>query len=122
MKTSGSKGYGQGARLVPALVVIAAGMVFLLDNLGVDLAVVHLQNWWAWLILVAAISPLSRAWQHYRRTGAVDAMVANSLFAAGAIAMVAMIFILEMSWAQWWPVFVIYGGLSMLTRGSRCTA
>ena len=31
-------------------------------------------------------------------------------------------FLLELSWRQWWPVFVIYGGLCMLTRGSRCTS
>jgi hypothetical protein len=25
-------------------------------------------------------------------------------------------FLLQLAWAQWWPVFVVYGGLRMLSH------
>jgi hypothetical protein len=28
-------------------------------------------------------------------------------------------FIVPLSWARWWPLFVIYGGVCMLVRGPR---
>ena len=107
--------------VVPALLVIALGAFFLLDNLGIRVAFLDRQNWWAWLILLAAIAPLSDAVRRYRSLGAVDGAVLHSLLTAAAIVMVAMMFLLELSWWQWWPVFVIYGGLCMLVRNWRNT-
>ena len=107
--------------VVPALLVIALGAFFLLDNLGIHVAFLDRQNWWAWLILLAALAPLSDAVQRYRSLGAVDGAVLHSLLTAAAIVMVAMMFLLELSWRQWWPAFVIYGGLCMLVRNWRNT-
>lgn len=103
-------------RVVPAVVVIAVGVAFLLNNLGVEIPLLHRDNWWAWLILLGALSPLSCAVERYRRLGQVDGKVLHSLLAALAVVMIALMFILQLSWAQWWPLFVIYGGLSMMTR------
>lgn len=114
-----SRSYRYGDRVVPGLLVIAVGVLFLLDNFGIDLAFFDFHDWWAWLILVAAISPLSHALQRYRSVGTVDGVVLHSLLSATAIVMVALMFILELSWARWWPIFVIYGGLCMLSRGRR---
>jgi ABC-type antimicrobial peptide transport system permease subunit len=36
-----------------------------------------------------------------------------------ATMMMALMFILQLSWSVWWPVFVIYGGLCMLTCNRR---
>jgi drug/metabolite transporter (DMT)-like permease len=55
----------------------------------------------------------------YRSTGTVDGEVLRSLLTAAVIVMVALIFILGLSWQQWWPVFIIYGGLCMLLRDPR---
>ena len=33
--------------------------------------------------------------------------------------MVALFFLLDLSWELWWPLFVIYGGLWMLVKGGR---
>lgn len=107
------------SRVIPALLVIAFGLYFLLDNLGIQLPFVGFRNWWAWLILIAAIEPLSRAWRRYQAAGVIDGAVTHSLLSATAIIMVALMFILELSWGVWWPVFVIYGGLCMLTRSRR---
>lgn len=103
-------------RVAPAVVVIAVGVVFLLNNLGIEIPILDHDNWWAWLILVGALSPLSCAVERYRRIGHVDSKVLHSLLASLAVVMVALMFVLQLSWAQWWPLFVIYGGLSMMTR------
>jgi hypothetical protein len=106
-------------RVIPAVLVIAFGLYFLLDNLGIDVPFVGFRNWWAWLILMAAIEPLSQAFRSYRVAGVIDGAVAHSLLSATAIIMVALMFILQLSWSVWWPVFVIYGGLCVLTCNRR---
>lgn len=108
--------------VIPALLVIALGVLFLLGNLGIHLAFFDQEDWWAWLILLAALGPLSGAVERYRMVGAVDGVVLHALLTAAAIVMVAVMFILQLSWQQWWPVFVIYGGVCMLTRSWRRTA
>lgn len=105
-----------GNSVIPAVLVMAIGAFFLLDNLGIHIAFPYLQNWWAWLIMAAAIAPLSTAVQRYRKLGVVDGAVLHALLNGVAIVMVALMFILQLSWGQWWPVFVIYGGLCMLVR------
>jgi len=105
--------------LVPALVVIAIGAFFLLDNLGFHFSLPYLRRWWAWLILVGTLVPLSTAFQRWREVGRADAAVLHSLLSAAGIAMVAAMFLIPLSWATWWPVFVIYGGLHMLIRSDR---
>ena len=110
------RAYRYKGGVIPALLVIALGAFFLLGNLGIHGAFFDQKNWWAWLIMLAAIAPLSAAVQRYRNLGAVDGVVLHSLFTAAAIVMVAAMFLLELSWQQWWPVFVIYGGLCMLVR------
>jgi len=105
--------------LVPALLVIALGVFFLLGNLGIHIRFPYLHNWWAWLILAVAIAPLSSAIQRYRKVDRADSEVLHSLLNAMAIVMVALMFLIPLSWATWWPVFVIYGGLHMLVRSDR---
>ncbi|MEO8810946.1 MAG: hypothetical protein ABI386_11945 [Rhodanobacter sp.] len=105
--------------VMPALIVIAAGAFFLLGNLGYDLGFYDRNNWWAWLILIAAAVRLAEAAQRYRDLGRIDGGVLHSVFTALVIVMVALMFILSLSWSVWWPVFVIYGGLCMLARGWR---
>lgn len=117
---------GQASRyshkIVPALIVIAVGALFLLGNLGVHWGFLYLQNWLAWLIMIGAVGPASIAMQRYRTQGAIDGEVLHYVLNAAVIIMVALIFLLQLSWGQWWPVFVIYGGLCMLLRNWRDTA
>ncbi|MBD8872493.1 hypothetical protein IHE47_06620 [Rhodanobacter sp. DHB23] len=105
--------------MIPALLVVGVGVIFLCGNLGVQFPFLNWANWWAWFILFGAAWPLSEAWDRYRAVGTVDGAVAHSLLNALAIVMVAMIFILDLSWGTWWPLFVIYGGVCMLVREPR---
>lgn len=116
MKFSRTRGY----RLFPAVVVIAIGVLFLTRNLGVAMPFFDTRNWWAWLILVAAVAPLARAVELYRANGGFNGAVLHHLFVAAAVIAVAGMFLLDLDWRQWWPLFVILGGVNMLARDGKC--
>lgn len=120
MDTSESKpGYRNWGSLATAVVVIIIGILFLLDNLGYRPTFMAYQNWWALFILVGAAGPLGYAVQRYRRHGGMDSAVLSSLISAASIIFVALIFLLNLPWNLWWPVFIIFGGLWMLTGNWR---
>ncbi|HSC66153.1 MAG TPA: hypothetical protein VLC79_00570 [Cellvibrio sp.] len=100
------------------LAVVAIGGLLLARNLGVELFFLDFHNWWAFFILLAAIGPLQQAIVSYRREG-VGAAVANSLVSAGAIIFISLLFLLDLSFWTWWPIFVIIGGLYMMTSRNR---
>jgi hypothetical protein len=66
------------------------------------------------LILLAALAPLTRAWEIYRGRGRVDAEVVHSVLCAAAVALVGVMFLLDLDWGIWWPLFVILAGLFAL--------
>ena len=55
----------------------------------------------------------------YRSVGTVDVRVAHWALSSLASVAVALMFLLDVSWETWWPVFVVMGGLYMLFPGSR---
>ena len=101
-------------RLFPAVAIIAIGVLFLANNLGYPLAWFDHGNWWAVIILLAAFAPLTRAWEAYHARGRFDAEVAYCLLSATAVVLVACMFLFELDWGVWWPLFVILGGLYTL--------
>ena len=107
-------------RLFPALFMIGLGVLFLLRNLGIGIPFLDAQNWWAWLILIGAAAPFARAIELYRRDRRISGAVAHHLFVAASIALVAMFFILDLSWRLWWPLLMILAGIAMLGRGTDC--
>ncbi|MEN0038917.1 MAG: hypothetical protein AAGC78_17700 [Cellvibrio sp.] len=100
------------------IAVVVIGGLLLARNLGFELFFLDFHNWWAFFILLAAIGPLQQAFSAYRREG-MGAAVANSLVSAGAIIFVSLLFLLDLSFWTWWPVFVIIGGLYMMTSRNR---
>jgi lipoprotein signal peptidase len=117
METSGSKPACRNCGgLVAGLIVIAIGVLFLLDNFGISFGFMEYHNWWALFILIGAAGPLSYAVQRYRRQGRVDGAVLHSLVSAAAVVTVALMFLLDLSWNLWWPLFIIFGGLWMLAN------
>ncbi len=99
--------------MVPALIVIAIGVFFLAHNLGIRIPLVR--DWWAWLIMIVAVVPLSQAVRGYRTRGGWDAWVLRDLLNAALLVVVALMFLLHLEFAVWWPVFVIFGGFYMFT-------
>lgn len=109
-------------RIFPAVAIIAIGALFLANNLGVNLAFLNHGNWWAVIILLAAFAPLAQAWERYRALGRLDGEALHSILTAGAIVLVGVLFLFELDWGTWWPLFVILGGLFTLVprRHRRC--
>lgn len=106
---------GSPASWALGLAVAVIGGLLLAKNLGVDLFFLDFHNWWAFFILLAAIGPLQLAYRCYRREGVGSAML-NALVTAGSIIFIALIFLLDLSFGTWWPVFIIIGGFYMMTN------
>lgn len=104
------------------LIVIAVGVLFLLRNFGIILPFMQYHNWWALFILICAIGPLAYAAQRYRAQGKVDGVVLHSLVSAAVIVTIALVFLLQLSWNRWWPLFIIFGGLWMVANSWRRNA
>lgn len=100
------------------LAIAVIGGLLLARNLGFEWFFLQLHNWWAFLIMLAAIGPLQQAFRQYRKEG-LNAAVANSLVSAGAIIFISLMFLLDLSFWTWWPVFIIIGGLYLMTSRSR---
>lgn len=100
------------------LAIVVIGGLLLARNLGYELFFLDFHNWWAFFILLAAIGPLQQAFSFYRKEG-LGVAVANSLVSAGTIVFVGLMFLLDLSFWTWWPLFVIVGGLYMMTSRSR---
>jgi len=97
-------------------VLIALGIVFLLQNAGLDIP--FLRNWWALFILFPAVSSLARAWQAYQSNGQrFTGLVSGSLMGGLALTLVAATFLFGLSWSLIWPVFLILAGLGALIKG-----
>ncbi|HKV97500.1 MAG TPA: hypothetical protein VJR90_08445 [Gammaproteobacteria bacterium] len=108
--------YRHWSGLTTGLVVIAVGVAFLLWNFDVRLPFMRYRNWWALFILIGAVGPLSYALHRYREKRRFDGGVLHSLISAAAIIVVALMFLLNLDWTLWWPVFIIIGGLYMLAN------
>lgn|SRR5487761_46124 len=102
--------------LATALIVIAFGVFILLRNFGITLPFMEYHNWWALFILIGAVGPLSYAVRRYRQQQKFDGVVLHSLVSAVAVITVALVFLLNLSWNRWWPLFIVYGGLWMLAN------
>lgn len=96
------------------LVVIVIGIAFLLWNFNVRLPFMRYRNWWAFFILLGALGPLSYAAHRYRAQHKLDGAILHSLVSAAAIIVVALLFLLNLDWSLWWPLFIIIGGCYML--------
>lgn len=108
-------------RIFPAAGLIALGVLFLLNNLGYPLAFLTRGNWWALFILCAALVPLSRAFALYRARGRADTEVAYCLLSGATVALVGIMFLANLDWSVWWPLFIIVGGFYTLApRRYRC--
>jgi LiaF transmembrane domain len=101
---------------VGGAVLIALGIIFLLQNAGVDIP--FLRNWWAIFILFPAVSSLSQAWRVYQSNGQrFTSHVSGPVVGGLAMVLVAATFLFGLSWSLIWPVFLILAGLGALVGG-----
>jgi len=90
------------------LVLVCVGIVLILERVG------HFSfhNWWALFILIPAVSSLATAVEVFRRTGKYNIAVNGSLFSGLIILTVALLFLFELDWGKYWPLFILLPGLS----------
>ena len=101
------------------LAIVATGLAFLARNLDFLWHLSGPHHEWAWFVLVGALAPARRAivrWSVYRR---VDAKVLRWALDAFVVAAIASMFLLDVSFATWWPAFVVIGGLHAMVPSPR---
>ncbi len=108
------------AALVGGMVLVLIGVYFLLQNLGIVFRLPFDINWWALFILIPAGMILSNVWRSYRANG--DRLVGearNQLIVGVLIAAVALVFLFDIGWDNFWPLLLILGGVLILLANLR---
>ena len=99
-----------GHRILFGLAVIGIGLLALLDNLRIfDIAL--LRTFWPLGLVIWGLSSL--AWPHRRGSGLFGLV----LIAVGLALTAQQLGYLQFRWRDWWPVFIIVAGLSIVLRG-----
>lgn len=102
------------------IVLVLLGAYFLLQNLGYVFRLPFDINWWALFILIPAGAILNDAWRSYKAHGDQWVSEARSQLIVGLlIAMVALFFLFKISWGNFWPLLLIFGGALMLLTSLR---
>lgn len=112
---SGHKPESERNRWVGAAILIALGVIFLLQNT----TGVQFRNWWALFILIPAVPAYMQAWNFYQLDeGRFTRRVIGAFLSAFTPTFVALIFLLNLNWGGVWPVFLILAGLGALMSQS----
>ncbi len=99
--------------LTGGLILIGLGVVFLLQQT----TAFSLRNWWALFILIPVVGNFGTALALFRRSGRFTPAVRASLSGGMILLMVALMFLLDLDWGVWWPLFVVLPGLALLVAG-----
>ena len=106
---------GERSGWIFGLVLIALGIMFMLQNAGLPLLV---GNWWALFILIPAIAAFSAAWSAYRQSGQLTPRVVE-LITGGLVPLaIACIFLFNFNFGYAWPLLLVVLGGGMLLRGT----
>jgi hypothetical protein len=103
----------RGGALVPGVILILLGLVFLLQNMGYS----SLENWWALFILLPALGSLGNAWRAYQDEGRLNSQAVGSLFVGTVLLVVTAVLFFGMEWTFIGPVLIILAGIAVLATG-----
>jgi len=96
-----------GNRLIPSLVLIGIGLIFLLGNLHI----IYFQDWWRYWPVALIVLGLVKLVDSEHGGGRVAGGV---LFGVGAIFLAQNLGILNVGWEELWPLILIGIGLLLL--------
>ena len=100
-----------GGAWVGGAILIALGMVFLAQNLGLA----TLDNWWALFILIPAVGSLGTAWNIYQHNdGQLTPAARGSLITGLVLVAIAAAFLFNLNLGLLWPLLLILAGLAAL--------
>lgn len=92
--------------LTGAFVLIALGIYFFLQQLGI----LSFKNWWALFILIPVFGAVGSAVAIWNRAGRLSYAGWTALYGGAFPLAVALIFLLDLDWGIYWPIFIILGG------------
>jgi len=95
------------------IILIVLGLIFLGQQIG-DFS---FDNWWALFILIPAFSAFGSAYGIWRRRGLFTIAVWSTFYGGLFPLLVALIFLFNLDWADYWPLFIALGGFGMLIGG-----
>jgi hypothetical protein len=96
-----------------ALILIGLGIIFLLQQIGGF----HLRNWWALFILIPVVGAFESAARIARSAGRLNYAAWSAFYGGLFPLLVALMFLFELNWATYWPLFLILPGFGMLVSG-----
>jgi|SRR5450432_1939068 hypothetical protein len=99
-------------RMVGAFVLIGLGVIFLLQEFGLNIP--FLNNWWALFILVPGLALLWRAYTGYQAAGRSTSEVNGQAFGGAVLVILASIFLFNLDIGKFWPLFLIVPGIFLL--------
>jgi hypothetical protein len=100
----------------PAAALIIVGGIFLLRNL--DLLPIY-SNWWALLLLVPLFFLGQRILDlRSKEGGRLPAAARGPVTGFLSVSLVMVIFLFDLDWGEFWPLFIILAGVSFLIGGS----
>ncbi len=76
-----------------------------------------MHNWWALFILIPAFSAFGSAYGLWRRAGRFNFAVWSTFYGGLFPLLVALIFLFDLEWRVYWPLFIILPGFGMLISG-----
>jgi hypothetical protein len=95
------------------IVLILLGIFFLLQEFG-DFS---FDNWWALFILIPALSAFGSAFGLWQKNGRFTFSVWSTFYGGLFPLLVALMFLFNLDWGDYWPLFVILGGFGMFVGG-----
>jgi hypothetical protein len=95
------------------IILIVLGFIFLAQQIG-DFS---FDNWWALFILIPTFSAFGSAFRIWQRSGRFSFAVWSTFYGGLFPLLVALIFLFNLDWGDYWPLFIILGGFGMLISG-----
>ena len=96
-----------------AVILIVLGLILLAQQFG-DFS---FDNWWALFILIPVFSAFASAIAIWRRAGRFTFAVWSAFYGGLFPLLVAVIFLFNLDWEDYWPLFIILGGFGMMMGG-----
>jgi hypothetical protein len=95
------------------IVLIVLGLILLGQQIG-DFS---FDNWWALFILIPALSAFGSAFGIWQRVGRFTFAVWSTFYGGLFPLLVALIFLFNLDWEDYWPLFIILAGFGMMISG-----
>lgn len=101
---------------VIGLGLVLVGILFLLQNLNIIGPIGLMHNWWALFILIPAVNSFYKVFRDLQANGALTPASRDSIVSGLLLTFLAAIFLFDLDWGKFWPVFLIIFGLGALLK------